>query len=482
MTRISCDDDMCAPLLAPLTRYMTPGSLYCIGVSGGKDSLALLLCMHHLCVQHDVRLHAVHFHHHIRGEDADGDAAFCEDFCAEHDVPCTVLHADVPSFARESRFSMEEAARECRLRGMIQHAHACQADALFLAHHADDQAETLLMRLFRGAGVHGLAGMCEETIFSSMRILRPWLALEKKTIHTWFDAQGVTARHDASNDDQSYTRNWVRHTLMPLIQERYDAAVITRLARTAAVCRATDEALIARAEMLYAAHTYTSLIGVCVPRTLLCALHDAELHAFLRLFMSSTAHTTTADSYEKLIDISTRIRDNRACWYAQLTPERYVGFTRDIVYTGSAPPAPLTSHSLSLSASQYSLTDALTLSLRPVDRRGMAVSHNGEAWHDVCAGRSAVMTQYCMPREGTWRVRPRQKGDAYRVVNGSYKKGKSLCIDAGIPRVLRDSIPVVTCDDDIVWYAGWRVAASHAVPPGVPCIEMTVRFAPRDAK
>ncbi len=206
------------------------GSVVLVGVSGGIDSVALLRALWLLQDQLGVRVEAAHFHHGIRVESGE-EQLFVEELCRELAVPLHLGCADVPALARASGQSLEVAARQARHRFFRQAMAECGAERLALAHHRDDQAETVLLRLIRGAGADGLAAMApvEET-----GIVRPFLCVGRAEIRAWCEQNGFTWREDPSNADTSIPRNWVRHVLLPMAEERLNPQA------TGALCRAAD--------------------------------------------------------------------------------------------------------------------------------------------------------------------------------------------------------------------------------------------------
>ena len=202
--------------------YLIPGSRLCVAISGGADSVALLT---HLVALNGLAreglgagLTAVHVHHGMRGREADSDAAFVEELCGSLEVPLTVRRVDVPGYARESGETVEEAARTLRYQvfdGLLVEG---AADVLLTAHTLDDQAETVLMKLLRGAWTAGLSGIHPVLTRPRGRIARPMLGATRAEIVGYLEGQGRAWREDASNADPAHTRNRLRHAVLPLLR------------------------------------------------------------------------------------------------------------------------------------------------------------------------------------------------------------------------------------------------------------------------
>lgn len=185
-----------------------------IGVSGGADSMSLLHSLHQRSKE-GIRLTAVHIHHGLRGDTADRDAMFVQDYCAQMGVPCTVRYVDAAAYASEHRMSVEEAGRYLRYDAFESVRQEVKADYIVTAHTADDQAETVLMHILRGCGTDGLSGI------PPMRgtIRRPLLCCTRHEIEAYCAEHNVPYIMDETNEDTKFLRNRVRHELLPHLRE-----------------------------------------------------------------------------------------------------------------------------------------------------------------------------------------------------------------------------------------------------------------------
>lgn len=231
---------MIQPALSPATLPLL-GRGVVLGLSGGRDSVALL----HLMVRERIAVRACHVHHGIRGEAADADAAFCQELCAECGVPCEVAHIDAPALAAAWHCSLETAARQARRQQLVDCAARHGLEVIALAHHADDQAETALFRLARGAA--GWRAMQEIFEAQGMIWVRPLLHCRRVELTSWLSMQGIPWREDATNAETDAARNKLRHTVLPALNEALErdvAPVICRSARLQAeTLQALDELL-----------------------------------------------------------------------------------------------------------------------------------------------------------------------------------------------------------------------------------------------
>jgi len=220
------------------------GERVCVAVSGGADSVALILGLveaNTASAQNKeplgVVLSAAHVHHGLRGADADGDEEFVVATCKRLGVPLKVFRVDTAARQAAEREGLEEAARALRyeaLRGLMASG---AADLVATAHTLDDQAETVMMKMLRGAWTEGLGGISPVLeIVGGGRVVRPLLGVRRAEVEAFLRERGQGWREDATNADVSLTRNKVRHVLMPMLRE-FNLGVDALLARTAEVAR-----------------------------------------------------------------------------------------------------------------------------------------------------------------------------------------------------------------------------------------------------
>lgn len=237
-----------------LQRLFQSGDTLVVAHSGGADSTALLDLLSRL---HGYNLHLVvaHLNHCLRGAESDADEEFCRLLAARYSIPFEVRRVDVRNMAAEFRLNLEDAGRRARIEFLDEVSMKYGAAAVLLAHHADDQAETVLMRLLRGSGMTGLSGMA---YINARGYVRPLLDITRDDIELYLRARGVEWREDASNSDTAYLRNRIRHQLLPQLAE-YNPDIRATLAATASIIRG-DEALLA--ELTEQAFAASCQIGV----------------------------------------------------------------------------------------------------------------------------------------------------------------------------------------------------------------------------
>ena len=261
------------------------GALVLVAVSGGADSIALLHALVHLRARFGLRLAVAHLHHGIRGAAADADARFVQRCAQRLGLPLVTERADVPRHARAEGVSLEMAARAARYAFLARAARQLHAAAVAVAHNADDQAETVLLRLARGAGPQGLGGMDPVSRQGGLKIIRPLLGVSRPAIIAFLKAHRLRWREDASNRDPHFLRNRVRHEILPLLERRLNPQIRTALQRTAEVLREENKFLERLATQALPQHTGPDRPTLSVTR--LAALPLALRRRALRLWLSA---------------------------------------------------------------------------------------------------------------------------------------------------------------------------------------------------
>ena len=242
---------MLTKVQSALQNLLVPGEALLAGVSGGPDSVALL----DVLVQSGWRPHVCHLNHQLRGADSDADAEFVRELAGRHDLPCTI---EARAVQRD-----EEAARRARFDFFADVALRTGIKKLALAHTADDQVETFFLRLLRGAGVPGLVGIWPERQIGVVRVIRPLLRVRRAEVLEYLSERGLAYREDASNADTQFTRNRIRHELLPLLEREYNPAIRDVLLNTAEILRDEDFYLLHHvAERFYMAVCQNDAVNV----------------------------------------------------------------------------------------------------------------------------------------------------------------------------------------------------------------------------
>jgi tRNA(Ile)-lysidine synthase len=428
------------PLLSHVRRYAARHALWeadtrvVAAVSGGSDSVAMLFLLHELHLRGELRLDRVaHLNHQIRPE-ADEDEAFCRALAARLDVAFSSSRVDVPARARVARRSLEVTGRHVRRQYLDDVRRSCGADVIATAHTADDQAETVLLRLLRGSGSRGLAGIAPRRD----RRVRPVLAITRSQLRRELESRGEVWREDASNEDLANRRNRVRHELLPYLAEHFNPSVRRALTRSAEIARAENAVLerlaVAASTTLVECDDDTVTIDAeglrCLPEGL---QRRVVLHALAarRTRMPSLADVeravTRMEHFRgKVVLVSTH----------DLPAEQPAGFNLDLPVPG------------------WTQTNGGWVV--EAERFDSPQRHLPRA--DVAQIDAAAVV-------GGLTVRNRKPGDRLRPVGlGGRKKLQDVLVDRKVKRSERDTVPIVTdASDRIVWVAGHVVSEEFRV-------------------
>ena len=278
-------------VLAFCDRYalLPTGATLVVAVSGGPDSLSLLHLLRRIAPRRQLQLHVAHLDHRLR-PDSPADAEFVAQIAAAWQLPATIGQADVAAIAREQRTGIEETARAVRSRFLLETAQTLGATAIALGHTADDQAETVVMRLLRGAGLSGLAAMRPKRLADEhsarsdqtpIVLIRPLLETSRTEVEAYCAEQQLTPRYDSSNELPIFTRNRVRGYIIPLLKT-YNPAIVATLGRTARVCAEEDELLSELTEQVWAEIAQVGANGIVFERRRWDQLHRALQRRLVR--------------------------------------------------------------------------------------------------------------------------------------------------------------------------------------------------------
>ncbi|MSQ05781.1 MAG: tRNA lysidine(34) synthetase TilS [Dehalococcoidia bacterium] len=441
-----------------------------VGVSGGPDSSALLYCLHRLQESHGLRLHVAHLNHDFRGDEADADARFVSDLAQELGLPASVEKREVTDYQREHRISsFEHAARELRYGFLAEVAAQAGAAAVVVGHTADDLAETALLHLLRGSGLHGLRGMSERSPWPwpgdapGLWLFRPLLAATRQDTEACCRELGRTFREDTGNSLPRFTRNRVRHHLLPLLAAGYNPRVreaVVRLARAAALEVDYLESEVDRVWPQVAEGEAGSLAfsGVRFQAVALTALHPLLQRLVLRRgysVVTGAAHRLEENHLQAMYDLAQAGVAGRS---VALPGGLWLHSTHDqlLLTPDAGPPCPFPEldgpYALELPTAMNQVTE-LTLG-------GWRVAAQLAPRPEVLDAGDGF-TAWLAPGALTGRVqvRARQAGDRFWPLGMTQeKKLQDFFTDLKVPRTWRDRVPLLESAEGIAWVVGYRVA------------------------
>lgn len=466
-----------------------------VGVSGGADSVALLAALRHLAPAWKLRLTVAHLNHGIRGAAARADADFVADLARRWKLQFVGGRINVPLNARQHGISLEMAGRSARYRFFAKAARAHHCDVVATAHTADDQAETVLLNLVRGAGAAGLAGIPYVGQHGAVKVVRPLRDVDRKSIERFLKSRHQAWREDATNANPVFLRNRVRHEVLPFLAARLNPGIRLALLRASAILAGENEWLDVLA---------TEIFGQCrVPKAVqtldakkLAGFPVAARRRVLRCWLEACGLDAEPLGFDAIARLDNLLGDRRGgravtlpCgWIVRRDGDQLaLSLDRQKALKAVGP------HSL------CGRKDGWTRRSSPTTRKsqllwppksstasvGLVVPGKtrlaGQGYRVIASigpgivkDRSRVVG--AMPARASlslraWRkrrllARAWKPGDRMRPLGlkGS-KKLQDIFSDGKVPPGLRHRLPVIECQGEIVWIPGYRIAQGWAVHP-----------------
>ncbi len=443
-------------------RMLQEGASVLVAVSAGPDSTALLHALVRLAPRIRLRLGVAHLHHGLRGEAADADAAFVDRLSRTLGLPCHRRNVDVRSHARRARLSLETAGRELRYAFFDEVARDGGYDRIATGHHADDNAEQMLMALIRGSGPTGLAGIPPVR----KPIIRPFIDLRRAAIRDYLATHGHACREDETNADAAHFRNRVRHKIIPALRAE-NPRIVETLNRTAAVIREENDHLNADVDAVYdrVRHRPAPDMLTLDPADM-GALPLAVARRLIRRAVADLAGDTrrltlahvdsvlalAGRSGDRRLDLPRRIRATRES--GRLRLQRLDRPLREAVGDRPVP------------AYAYPVTGVGSL---VIPETGASVVFS-EIPADSVPPPSAVEATTAYFDAASVRfpltIRNRRPGDRITPLGmtGTRKLGR-LLTDAKVPGSDRDRLPLLVSGETVLWVAGIRRSAVAPIRP-----------------
>ncbi len=478
--------DLLPRVSAAITRHalFAPGAVIVVAVSGGADSLVLLHVLDRLRDPMDLTLHAATLDHGLRGAAGAADAAFVRHTAAAWGIPCSVGRADVPALAQDRGWGIEDAARRARYAFLLRVACAAGADVIAAGHQRDDQAETVLMHLIRGSGLHGLRGILPRATLTAAQwqpdlplsidppldvaaappdplpaLVRPLIDIPRAAIAAYAAAYGLCPRTDTTNADTAYTRNRLRHDVIPLL-ERLNPNLRETLARTAGILR-TDADLIDQVGAAALARVVRSAAPdvIALDRGAWAALSLAEKRQVIRLAaarLRPDQHDVAFSHVEQAIRVADggavgaqaalpdglRLRVDYAVLLIGCVPGSALG-------VGAGPDAPALVPGQVIAPFAPGQMVRVALGDWVFESAPLAPGEDVQAWHDDPLAAALVV-----PSGAVLSLRTRRAGDRFlpRGLGGHSQKLADTLINMRVPAASRDRVPLLVAGDMIAWF------------------------------
>ena len=442
------------------------------GVSGGSDSMAMLHLLKELRQEQKFTLRVVHVHHGIRGKEADRDSSFVENVCREWQIPCRIYYYDVPKLSREWRMGEEETGRIVRKEAFCREISACnvQNDSensghgikIALAHNQEDLAETMLHNLCRGTGLRGLCTMRPV----DGEIIRPILCLSRKKIADYLKEQHIFHIQDSTNLSDEYTRNRIRHHILPMLEQQVNTKAAAHLAETAARISLAEEYLAQQSRQVVA--EFRTDAGYCFTEKFFLQPQIIQIYV-LQQAMESLAgrrKDLTAIHYEKVLALHGMQTGKRISLPYDMEARRVYGgvklFLRKKDYKEKKNADAETAGAINKVIMEWkihipgtTICPLGTFSAEIFSYEGQKIEEKKYTkWFDY----DRIVGNPC--------IRTRQTGD-YMVINeqGNTKKLNRCMIDEKVPSEKRDEIPLIACGNEILWMVGSRMNERYKINP-----------------
>jgi tRNA(Ile)-lysidine synthase len=435
-------------------KLLTHGDRVVVAVSGGPDSVALTHVLFLLKDDYNLALHIAHLNHMFRGEEAEGDARFVAQLAGSLGLDWTVSKVDVPAFASEKRMSAQAAARQVRYSFLEQVRSEWQGTKIATGHQADDQTETVLLNILRGAGPEGLSGIPpkRDDIY-----IRPLINVTRDEVEAYCRDNSLSYRQDLSNIKPVYLRNKVRLELLPILKNAYNPGISASLLRLSHIMRDENDFMQTRIQ-----EYWDGLVISDNGSEVIFNLPDfLQAHAAIRRRLLRKAWAALRDGERDLEFVHLEqamdfLRDGTAGGVIELPLHILLEKSYDtfsLKAAGGLPGPSSFCHLLKVPGSTV------------VPELGVSIDAGiTETWPGNTAGKVEAWFDFDKIT-GPLTVRSRRPGDRFWPLNGNgSKKLKEFFIDEKIPRNQRDRVPIITVGEEILWVGGirpdnrWRVS------------------------
>ncbi|HHV29553.1 tRNA lysidine(34) synthetase TilS [Acetivibrio mesophilus] len=432
-----------------------------VGVSGGPDSVCLLHILYQLRESMDLGLVAVHVNHMLRGNESLEDEAFVENLCVKLNVELITRRIDIKKLAKERKLSLEEAGRIERYRLFDEVADSHNAQRIAVAHNKNDQAETVLMNIIRGAGLDGLRGMD----YIRGRIIRPLLGIERWEIEDYCRSNSLNPRIDSSNLEDIYTRNRVRLDLIPYIDKLFNADIVNGISKMADLIRDDGNFIDKQIDVIFNKALVKSDDGeILLDLSVLKECHIAAQRRVLRnsikkvkgnikgiaiIHIDSIIDLIENGATGSMLHLPDGVRAVKSYEtlkiYLNGCEEEDLSFDKELNIPGATIineiNGKMEAYVIDVSTNAFNIKDFTNIP----DKSGVQ------------------FFDYDKLKEGIY-LRNRRDGDVFKPLksNGT-KKLKKFFVDNKIPRESRNRIPLISKDKEIVWIIGFKISDKFKV-------------------
>lgn len=437
--------DLLNKAAAAVKKYsmLSGGEKILIGLSGGPDSVCLFHVLNNMKDKFALDLNAIYVDHGLRPGETDMEIAFCKKLCENLNIPFVAKSIDVKTYTREQKMNMQEAARQLRYKIFDEVSYEINARKIALGHTADDQAETLLMRIFRGSGPTGLSGIPPVR----KNIIRPLIEIERKEIARFLDDLKIDFITDSSNTKKDYLRNKIRLSLIPMLKE-LNPDITKTLSKTASIFRDEEkyfEILVTKTLMKLISRKTDSRVELfLIPFEI---MDKAIIRRVLRRVIDETGGLRGI-SFIHIEDIIDLIKNGRPGDRIYLPGGIRVIKEYSTLNLTSEPTVTLNTYNLTVPGETV-LKEAGVLIKASVTEAPFEASASGPQAYSALFDADKLLLPLI--------ARPRKNGDFFFPLGfGKRKKLQDFFVDEKVPRDERGRIPLITSGEDIIWVLGYR--------------------------
>lgn len=438
-----------------ITRFglLEKGDRVLVALSGGPDSVALLYGLLALEPEYKLKLCAAHLNHKLRGAESDQDERFAKELASRLKLKFFSKRIDVKKEAKRKKSSIEETAREVRYRYLEKLADQIKADKIALGHQADDQAETFLMRLLRGAGAAGLSGIPARR----GRIIRPLIQIKREEIERFLKASRIPCRLDSSNYLTDFFRNRVRLLLLPKIKEQFNPKIVDSLNRATDIISSQQEYVQRKCEQILDDIGTKSRGKVILDLRRFAGYDTCLQREMTRLCVRDLGGDLNQLAFESVDRALGLVRQTKKGKKVRLAHGIWVevGLNELVFYQERK------------REYRYPIRLPGKLSLKEWGLKMTAEILRGKtAAENVSTQNQNIAFLDWDKLKAPFSLRNRRRGDRFRPLG--MKGTKSLAdflIDAKVPRYLRDEVPILTSRGKIAWVVGHRISNQFKVSP-----------------
>ena len=466
-------------------QMLQPGDRVVAGVSGGADSVCLLFVLLEYAKRVPLSLAVAHVNHGIRREAAQ-DAHYVEELCREHDIPFYLTEADVPRRAAEEKCSEEETGRAVRYEAFFRAAADFRANKIAVAHNSNDRGETMLFHLFRGSGIKGLSSIHPVR----ENIIRPILCLEREEIEEYLAARGISYCQDVTNEKDDYTRNRIRHHILPYAEKELVTGCVGHMAQTAELLmqvedyleKQTQKAMETCVELIYETTTgigqranegiYEEIDEECrqgLSQVVMAVTPFRQQHTVIQERMLLSAIKLLTPSRKDISVVHVKAVHNLfeggsgksiSLPFGIVARREYERVILEKAKTGEGVRLPETYINLSLLGEApyvLVLNEAANLifSVFSYEKDKQVPKNECTKWFDYDKILKPLV------------VRSRRQGDFLSIKNKDGTLGrkslKDYMITEKIPRLKREQIPILAQESHVLWLVGFRISEHYKI-------------------